>query len=62
MIPTTVGQILEVLAKVAVGISLSVLLTMQGKSLPIASAGAIFGVAVGSAVALVYMILYKRKN
>lgn len=62
MIPTTVGQILEVLAKVIVGISLSVLLTARGKSLPIASAGAIFGVAVGSAVALMYMIVYKRRN
>ncbi len=62
MIPTTVGQILEVLAKVAVGISLSLFLTMRGKSLPVASAGAIFGVVVGSAVALAYMIFYKKKN
>ena len=62
MKPTMVGQVLEVLAKVVVGISLSVILTQQGKSLPIASAGAIFGVAVGSAVALVYMIIYKKKN
>lgn len=62
MIPTMVGQVLEVLAKVAVGICLAVLLTKQGKSLPVASAGAIFGVAVGSLAALVYMVVYKRRN
>ena len=62
MTPTMVGQVLEVLAKVAVGICLAIILTNQGKSLPISSAGAIFGVVVGSLVALLYMVWYKRRN
>ena len=55
MKPTTVGQILEVLVKVIVGLALAVYLTRSGKSLPISSAGAIFGVTVGSVAALAYM-------
>lgn len=62
MTPTTVGQVLEVVAKVIVGLLLAWLLTRAGKSLPVASAGAIFGVTVGGAVALIYMIIYKKRN
>ena len=62
MTPTMVGQVLEVLAKVAVGICLAIILTNQGKSLPVSSAGAIFGVVVGSLVALIYMVYYKKRN
>ena len=62
MTPTTVGQVLEVLVKVIVGLVLAVWLTRQGKSLPISSAGAIFGVTAGAAAALVYMLLvYLRR-
>ena len=56
MTPTTVGQVLEVLVKVIVGLVLAILLTRAGKSLPISSAGAIFGVTAGSLAALVYML------
>lgn len=62
MKPTTVGQVLEVLAKVVVGFTLAWLLTNQGYELPISSAGAIFGVSVGSLVALIYMFIYKKRN
>ena len=55
MKPTTVGQVLEVLVKVAVGLALAIWLTNQHKSLPIASAGAIFGVTAGALAALIYM-------
>ena len=61
MTPTTVGQVLEVLVKVAVGLALSLWLTRQGRSLPIAAAGAIFGVTAGSAAALIYMFLSCRR-
>lgn len=61
MTPTTVGQVLEVLVKVAVGLVLALILTKAGKSLPVCSAGAIFGVTVGSLAALVYMVMYKRR-
>ena len=55
MKPTTVGQVLEVLVKVIVGLILAVYLTKMGKSLPVASAGAIFGVTAGALAALLYM-------
>ena len=56
MTPTTVGQVLEVLVKVIVGLGLALWLTRAGKSLPISSAGAIFGVTAGSLAALIYML------
>ncbi len=67
MKPTTVGQVLEVLVKVVVGLALAVYLTKQGKSLPISSAGAIFGVTAGGMAALIYMFIcylrqYKGKS
>lgn len=67
MKPTTVGQVLEVLVKVVVGLALAVYLTKQGKSLPVRSAGAIFGVTAGGLAALIYMFFcylrqYKGKS
>ena len=56
MTPTTVGQVLEVLVKVIVGLVLAVMLTRAGKSLPVSSAGAIFGVTAGALAALIYML------
>jgi len=61
MTPTTVGQVLEVLSKVVVGLALSWYLIKSGKSLPIASAGAVFGVTIGGLAALIYMIYYKAR-
>ena len=62
MIPTTVGQVLEVLVKVAVGLVLAYAIMKAGMGKPLASAGAIFGVTVGSLAALVYMFVYKKRN
>lgn len=67
MKPTTVGQVLEVLVKVVIGLALAVYLTKQGKSLPVRSAGAIFGVTAGGLAALIYMFFcylrqYKGKS
>ena len=62
MIPTTVGQVIEVLVKVAFGLGLAAILMGLGKGKPAASAGAIFGVTVGSLAALLYMFLYKKRN
>ncbi len=62
MIPTTVGQVLEVIVKVIVGVALALIFTRQGRSLPECSAGAIFGVTVGSLAAMLYMLWYKRRN
>lgn len=62
MIPTTVGQVLEVLVKVIVGLVLVWWLMRSGMGKPIASAGAIFGVTAGGAAALIYMFIYKKRN
>ena len=62
MTPTTVGQVLEVLAKVVAGLALAWYLTGSGHTLSTSSAGAIFGVTVGSLVALAYMFIYKRRH
>lgn len=55
MIPTTVSQVVEVLVKVIVGLVLAWWFTSVGRSLPDSSAGAVFGVTVGSFAALLYM-------
>ncbi len=62
MIPTTVGQVLEVLVKVVVGLILAAIFMKAGKGKAMGSAGAIFGVVAGSLAALVYMVIYKRKH
>lgn len=62
MKPTTVGQVLEVLVKVIVGLVLAWYLTKLGKSLPVSSAGAIFGVTVGALAALIYMFVCYMKE
>ena len=61
MKPTTVSQVLEVLVKVMVGLALARWLTGRGQSLPVSSAGAIFGVTAGSFAALVYLLAKYRK-
>ena len=62
MIPTTIGQVLEVLVKFAVGLAVAWLLMRGGHGKPMGSAGAIFGVTAGSAAALLYMWLHKRRK
>ena len=60
MRPTTVGQVLEVLVKVIVGLTLAEWLLHTGESVPMASAGAIFGVTAGALAALIYMAVKCR--
>ena len=62
MIPTTVGQVLEVLTKVVVGLVLAAVIMRSGGNRAQGSAGAIFGVTAGSGIALIYMALYKRRK
>lgn len=62
MIPTTVGQVLEVLVKVVVGLVLAYIAMSMGLGKAMGSAGAIFGVTMGSLAALIYMWAYKRRN
>ncbi len=66
MLPTTVDEVLEVLFKVISGLVLAVVVMGRYRgtrmALPMGSAGAIFGVSIGSAVSLLYMIVYKRRH
>ena len=66
MLPTTVDEVLEVLFKVVSGLVIAVLVLRAYRgspmALPMGSAGAIFGVSIGSAVSLGYMIVYKRRH
>jgi len=67
MLPTTVDEVLEVLFKVVSGLIIAVLVIRSYRpgdpmALPMGSAGAIFGVSIGSAVSLAYMILYKHRH
>ena len=66
MLPTTVDEVLEVFFKVVSGLVIAVLVLRAYKgsplALPMGSAGAIFGVSIGSAVSLAYMIIYKHRH
>ena len=62
MIPTTVGQVLEVLVKVVVGLALAWVVMHSARGKPMGSAAAIFGVTAGSLAALLYMWAYKRRH
>ena len=48
MIPTAFGQVIEEVGKLVVGLTLAFLLIRAHKPLPLASAGAIFGVTAGA--------------
>lgn len=62
MLPTTVDEVLEVLFKVISGLILAYIIIRAGMGKPAASAGAIFGVSIGSVVSLLYMVVYKRRH
>ena len=62
MIPTTIGQVLEVLIKVIVGLVLAWMLVKANYDKSISAAGAVFGVTAGSLAVLLYMIIYKKRN
>ena len=67
MLPTTVDEVLEVLFKVISGLIIAVLVLRSfhpgdPMALPMGSAGAIFGVSIGSTVSLLYMVLYKKRH
>ena len=66
MLPTTVDEVLEVFFKVVSGLVIAILVMRRfhgdPRALPMGSAGAIFGVSVGSTISLLYMVFYKRRN
>lgn len=60
MLPTAITQILEAVIKMAVGISLVLVLLNHGIGITYVAAGAIFGVSTGSILALICAIIFKR--
>lgn len=64
MRPTAVSQVIEVAVKIAVGLSIAIILLRQGKSVPIMSAGAVIGTTAGSLFACAYMayVVVRRRK
>ncbi|NMD44530.1 MAG: polysaccharide biosynthesis protein [Clostridiales bacterium] len=64
MKPTTWSQIIEVLAKVIVGLILAKLILSKTGDVALAAAGAMFGVSAGSLASLIYIIFayFRRKK
>lgn len=61
MFPTSTSQVIEAAFKLVLGIALASLLVRQ--SLPLASAGAILGVTIGTVIALAFLLLvYSRQR
>lgn len=58
MTPTAVSQVLEALCKVGIGLPLAWYVLRMGAGLDIGAAGAIFGVTVGTALSLLFLIVY----
>ncbi len=61
MTPTAVTQIIEALCKLIIGLSLATVLVNSGADESVAAAGAIFGVSVGCALAMVYAFFCYRR-
>lgn len=57
MVPTSISQIIETLSKLVFGLTIAWLLMRMGKSSSTGAAGSIFGVTVGTALALGYICL-----
>ncbi len=57
MVPTSISQVIEVVAKVIFGLVLAFILSKLGKSLPVLAAAAVSGVTVGSLVAAIYIFI-----
>ncbi|MDR3149174.1 MAG: polysaccharide biosynthesis protein [Oscillospiraceae bacterium] len=57
MTPTSVSQIIETVGKLLFGLALAWFLISRGYGLPLASGGAIAGVTLGAAFALIFIVL-----
>ena len=57
MTPTAVSQIIEAMCKLVVGLPLAWLLARQGMDESVTAGGAIFGVSVGCALGMVYVLV-----
>ena len=62
MTPTSVTQVIEALGKLVVGLALAFTVIYLTNNVALAAGGAILGVTVGSAIALVYMLAKFRRS
>lgn len=62
MTPTAVSQIIEALCKLVIGLALAYILKSNGSDEALAAAGAILGVSVGCALAMVYTCFCYRSH
>jgi len=62
MMPTSVSQVLEAICKLVIGMGAALLVLHYTKSIPLAAAGAILGVTVGTALSALYLKLTCRKS
>ena len=62
MAPTSVTQVIEAFVKLVVGLALAFLLIRMTGNVALAAGGAILGVTMGSAIALVYMLAKFRPS
>ncbi|MGX8698715.1 MAG: putative polysaccharide biosynthesis protein [bacterium] len=61
MVPTSISQIMEVVIKLVLGVSIAWVLSRQGAPAHVVSAGAIVGVTVGLGLSIPIMAAYKRR-
>ena len=62
MMPTSVSQVLEAVCKLIIGMGAALLVLHYTKSIPLAAAGAILGVTVGTALSALYLKLTCHKS
>ncbi len=62
MMPTSVSQVLEAICKLVIGMGAALLVLYYTKSIPLAAAGAILGVTVGTALSALYLKLTCHKS
>ncbi len=61
MYPTAVSEVVEAAAKLAIGLSLALILKSQGAPMPMVVAGAVVGVSAGALFSVIYFKLRTRK-
>ena len=62
MVPTSVTQVIEALGKLVVGLALAFFIIHTTRNVALAAGGAIIGVTIGSALALIYMLYKFRRS
>ena len=62
MLPTSASQVIEALGKLVIGLALAWYFMQAGGGMEKAAAGAIFGVTVGAACAVVYLVFNMRSH